>query len=95
MFVERLTRKQVKDFLNEIYSEIVYRYDFDYDKIFEQYHVIVYGRDSNVVINSFSLSDFDVIWTTLTSKYWIKYLYKIFGEEYKVAYLAECEKLFK
>lgn len=93
MFVERLTRKQVKDFLNEIYPE--YRYDFDYDKILEQYHVIVYGMDSNAVINSFSLSDFDVIWTTLKSKYWIKYLYKIFGDEYKEAYLAELAKLFE
>lgn len=40
-----------------------------------------------------TFKDFEAI--GLSTEKWMKYLYKIFGEEYKNAYLAECEKLFE
>ncbi len=95
MFIERLTRKQVKDFLKGIYPENFYRYDFDYHQILKEFDVTVYDKSNSDVIDTFRLCDFDVLYTTWSSEHWIKYLYKIFGEEYKEAYLAECEKLFE
>lgn len=95
MFVERLTRKQVKDFLKGIYPETLYKYEFNYIEIFKEFSVTVYTISNSTEIDHFTLYDFDVLYITWSRKLWIKYLYKIFGEEYKVAYLAECAKIFE
>lgn len=94
MFVERLTEEQVKEFLDEQYDKDYFKYEFKKsERITGMAEYLNYSDEFDV----FWLSDFEVILTISVSmeRNWIKYLYKIFGEEYKEAYLAECTKVFE
>ncbi len=57
---------------------------------------VKYLSDSNKEYDSFILYDFEVACSHSSSieQEWIRYLYKVFGEEYKKAYLEECVKVF-
>lgn len=91
-FIERLTDKQVKIFLDKHYpKEEKYSYGFDKDK----YDIYV-RMDGNHGDNSFnfSLKEYETIGCNCHTQ-WIKYLYEVFGEEYKRAYLDQCAKIFE
>lgn len=94
MFIERLTEEQVKDFLDKQYDKDYFEYEF---KKGERIAGIVKYLNNSDEFDSFWLSDFEVVWSILSNMEndWIRYLYKIFGEEYKEAYLAECAKVFE
>lgn len=97
MFIERLTEEQVKDFLDEQYDKDYLKYEFIHNKkIGTISGTVKYLHDSDE-FDSFWLYDFEVGWCNFSTKEndWIRYLYKIFGEEYKEAYLAECAKVFE
>lgn len=97
MFVERLTEEQIKSFIEEQYDEDHFEYEFAHIKkreIITATVKILYDSDEH---DNFWLLDFEVAWSNSQNieEEWIKYLYKIFGEEYKEAYLAECAKIFE
>lgn len=94
MFVERLTEEQVKEFLDEQYDKDYFKCEFHKSERITGKAEFLNNSDEDDI---FWLSDFEVILTISVSmeRNWIKYLYKIFGEEYKEAYLAECAKIFK
>lgn len=94
MFVERLTEEQVKEFLDEQYDKDYFKYEFKKSERITG--TAEYLNDSDE-FDVFWLSDFEVIFTISSSmeRNWIKYLYKIFGEEYKEAYLADCAQVFE
>lgn len=94
MFVERLTEEQVKDFLHQEYS-VEY-----YQSFFRSYEEAIVGwicEWDGEVFDRPVLYDFEVLYSNMENirNNWMKYLYKIFGEEYKEAYLAECAKIFE
>lgn len=89
MFIEKLTDTQIKDFLHNKYPK---------------YHVQFSRDDSSIlasITNPHSLPD-DYTWneryydfsTSVEDGPWVRYLAKLFGEEYKDAYKADCVKLF-
>lgn len=94
MFIKRLTEEQVKDFLDKQYDKDYLKYEFTPG---ERITGIVEYLTDNEEFDSFWLSDFEVIWSHSSSMKndWLRYLYKVFGEEYKEAYLAECAKVFE
>lgn len=96
MFIERLTEQQIKDFLDEEYDKDYFIYEFTHNKKSNRIVVTVkYLHDSNKY-DSFWLCDFEVICAlSLYSNNWLRYLYKIFGEEYKQAYIQECLSVFE
>lgn len=97
MFVERLTEQQIKDFLDEQYDKNYLKYEFTHNKKRETIIVTVKYLHNSKQFDYFWLFDFEVIWSNSSSmeNNWIRYLYKIFGEEYKEAYLVDCAKIFE
>lgn len=98
MFVERLTEEQVKDFLDEQYHKFTFGYKFERNKSDKSFFGTVEVLYNSSQWESFYLWDFG----GETSRFsfsinvdWIRYLYKIFGEEYKEAYLEYHTKIFK
>lgn len=98
MFVERLSVAQVKDFLNEIYpEEQCFSYSISMSKCTPYIRVCIcnYKTMFNLDIQ---LKDYDAITiykaTISWPHKWLKYLYKVFGEEYKQAYIQECLSVF-
>ena len=90
-FIERLTDEQIYAFLqNEYPKEKRYSSSFIKSKSYIYVSVDENNGDSTI---KFSLHDFYTIGCSRPS-IWIKYLYRIFGEEYKQAYLADCAKVF-
>lgn len=90
-FLERLTDEQVKIFLDRHYpKEEKYSYGFDKNE-----YTIYVRMDRNHGDNSFnfSLQEYGTIGCNCHIQ-WIKYLYEVFGEEYKQAYLDRCAKIF-
>ena len=55
---------------------------------------VVINRNMGDSMFNFTLEEFDSIGYRLPEQ-WLKYLYKIFGDEYKRAYLTECAKIFE
>lgn len=91
-FMERLTDEQIRDFLDRYYPKAD-RYLYNFFKSKDGY--IYVHIDVNYDENTFNITlyDYDSIgchW----HKQWIKYLYEIFGEEYKKAYLEHCAEIF-
>jgi len=91
LFIERLTDEQVRTFLEREYpKKEKYSYSFD------RYEGCIYVRiDQNMgdCLFNISLCEYDTIGYSRTSR-WIKYLYEVFGEEYKKSYLDRCAKIF-
>lgn len=91
-FIERLTDEQLVSFLDEILPKTE-KYVYSYVKSPENIYVVVNKNMGDCMYN-FTLEEFDSIGYRLPDQ-WLKYLYKVFGEEYKQAYLAECAKIFE
>ena len=96
MFIERLTEQQIKDFLDEQYGKDYFKYEFTHNNESERIVGTVKCLHDSKEYDSFWLCDFKMKFgLSLNSNDWLRYLYKIFGEEYKEAYLAECTKVFE
>ncbi len=90
-FIERLTDEQIDAFLQSEYPKDK-RYSSSFIKNKEYIYVSIDENNGDRNFH-FTLYDFCVIGCSRSS-IWIKYLYQIFGEEYKQAYLADCAKVF-
>lgn len=90
-FIERLTDEQIRNFLEREYPKRE-KYSYGFDKRESSIYV---RMDKNFGDNSFnfSLCEYDTIGCNRHAK-WIKYLYEIFGEEYKKSYLDCCAEIF-
>lgn len=93
MFVERLTEEQVKQFVENIYWD-GFKVSVRETTNSETSIYVENTKSSNDCGFTITLEDFGVrgLPSRLT---WVRYLYKIFGEEYKEAYLANCAKVFE
>lgn len=92
MFVEKLTDKQVKSFLEQQYPPKEgwsYSWHFWND---EQNYSCSLEREQNNYVDNIRLEDF--FSDGGSTKAWVKYLYGIFGEEYKQEYVKVCLKIF-
>lgn len=93
-FVQRLSRQQVEEFFSSIYPKEKYEYSIIMADRKCRFIVAsvnkIYAASSDIPIN-FRLEDFDA---TSNKESWIKYLYSIFGESYKEAYLEEAMSIF-
>ena len=91
-FIERLTDEQIRTFLDRHYPKSEkYSYTF-----FKSKHGYIYVHiDKNYDDQMFNITLYDYDSNGCHShKQWIKYLYEIFGEEYKKAYLEQCAEIF-
>lgn len=91
-FIERLTDEQITTFLDEVFPKPE-KYVCSYVKTSENVYISIDFNMGDSMFN-FTLEEFDSIGYRLPDQ-WLKYLYKVFGEEYKQAYLAECAKIFE
>ena len=91
-FVERLTDEQINAYLENDFPKNE-RYVFSYNR-YETYIYVSVDENNGDASFSFTLEEFDARGSVLPGK-WLKYLYKVFGEEYKRAYLSECAKVFE
>ena len=90
MFIQRLSRKEMDGFLNKYYPPMN-----GWNFICTQYNTYFHVKFINKVVNFskvLTLSDFDA--NGISPKKWRKYLYDIFGEEYKKEYINHCLKEF-
>lgn len=97
MFVEKISVNQVKEFLNEIYPKTQ---GFEYLIIMPEqttpqskYIYASVNNDINDFNTNLRLEDYDA--NISRPNEWLKFLYKIFGEEYKQAYIQECLSVFE
>lgn len=97
MFVKRLTEEQIKDFLDEQCDRDYFKYEFTHNKKREIIVATVKYLHNSEEFDSFWLSNFEAIGSCSSSleNIWLRYLYKIFGEEYKESYLENCAKVFE
>lgn len=91
-FIEPLTEKQLTSFLGKLFPRtgdyVVCAWFKHPTKIIV--HVKYKGdRTFKVELEEFAMVGFP------GNEEWLKYLYKVFGEGYKQAYLAECAKIFE
>ena len=89
-FIQRLTDKQIRAFLDEKYPKAE-RYSYYFIERGDDIYVSVNYNMGDSTFN-ISLREFYTIGVDKTQ--WVKYLYSIFGEEYKAAYLKRCEQIF-
>lgn len=90
-FIERLTDEQVIAFLERAHpKQGKYSYNLSRNEGF--IYVLMKENFGNSSFN-FSLYDYDTIGCNRHTL-WIKYLYEVFGEEYKQSYLDYCAKIF-
>lgn len=90
-FIERLTDEQIASFLERVFPK-----KENYECSFRRYPEYIYAsatKSSGGRIFIFKLYDFDTFDLEDGVK-WIKYLYEIFGEEYKQAFLSNIAKIF-
>lgn len=93
-FVQRLSKQQVEEFFSSIYPKEKYEYAIlmtDKKGKFIVASVTKIDADFSDISINFRLEDFDA---TSNKESWIKYLYSIFGENYKEAYLEETMSIF-
>lgn len=107
MFIEQLNEEQVKDFLNKHYgadyfTEDYFKHEIRYSKKRKKIYVSIRlcngHDDGDTEYDYLCLWDFGAETERCYFKIkvkWIKYLYKLFGEEYKQAYLAYHTEIFK
>jgi len=86
-FIERLTDEQVVAFLERTYTD---RGTYPYKFIRKKFNIYVHAKDNRFGFNLFEYNVGGCSYFSL----WIKYLYEVFGEEYKQAYLEHCAKIF-
>lgn len=91
-FVERLTDKQVMAFLERIYPKKE-RYSCSIIKSPNYIYVHVDQNMGDSVFN-FTLEDYNSTIGGNKNGLWLKYLYEIFGEEYKKAFIDEVAEIF-
>lgn len=91
-FIETLTEKQLNNFLGKLFPRTG---DYIVCAWFKHTTKIIVNvkckgdRTFRVELEEFAMVGFP------GTEQWLKYLYKVFGEEYKQAYLAECAKVFE
>lgn len=87
-FVERLTVEQINNFITEQYPN--YRYNFYMGELpnSKKRYISVHIYSENIH-KHYMLFDYEAILPNKTN--WFKFLYKVFGEEYKKAYLKVCD----
>ncbi len=93
-FVQRLSRQQVEEFLSSIYPKEKYNFSIlmtDKKGKFIVASATKIDADFSDIPINFRLEDFDA---TSNKESWIKYLYSIFGENYKEAHLEETMSIF-
>lgn len=93
-FVQRLSRQQVEEFFSSIYPKEKYEFSLvmpGKKGKFIVASVTKMDADFSDISINFRLEDFDA---TSNKESWIKYLYSIFGEKYKEAYLEEAMSIF-
>ncbi len=89
-FIQRLTDEQIKDFLIKYYPN------------YKVHNIIRFKEDNSIFVqiaksqysNSVGYKLYNFNSTLAFPSIWIKYLYSIFGEEYKKAYIDNCLKVF-
>ena len=89
-FIERLTDEQVVTFLERTYPDRG-KYSYEFSRNESSIWVRVNNNFCDFLF-SFSLYEYEVWGNGHTL--WIQYLYEVFGEEYKQAYLEHCAKIF-
>ena len=91
-FIDRLTDEQVSTFLEKNFPKKKHN-SCNFEKHEEAIYVRVDQSTTDESFN-FTLEEFGTIGFSHPGR-WIRFLYKIFGEEYKEAYIAECAKVFE
>lgn len=104
-FIKRLTDEQIKNFLDDCFpkSQANYKVHFYRSKTADSEEIIVNAEWSTGTMfdssESFTLCDFGSRNGNPRINNWIRYLYSIFGEEYKTAYIdrtiAAAESVFR
>ena len=90
-FIERLTDEQIVTFLEKNCFPKIERYSCSLDR--QNGYINVRVDKVNTYLLDFELRNYDVkVWSGYFE--WPKYLYEIFGEEYKKAFLAEVAEIF-
>lgn len=94
MFVERLTKEQVEKFINTIYPKKE-GYKNRIEEI-ENSEIRVYVENTRSAIDYGFIVILGDFYTRKISSEgaWLRFLYKVFGEEYKQAYIEECLSVF-
>lgn len=93
MFIEELTENQIKSFLEQEYPPEEgwsYSWYLFNDKNEPNYRCSL-QREKDDLSKNIRLEDFYS--DGVSSKAWKRYLYEIFGEKYKQAYVEECLKV--
>lgn len=91
-YINLLTDEQIKEFIESMYPT-----DEAYKSNISRIGDIVIAfvdKNDGEKIKPITLYDFNSVGCK-DSSIWIKYLYHIFGEEYKEAYLDMCAKVFE
>jgi hypothetical protein len=95
-FVKRLTDKQIRNFLDELYprsKRFSYSYSYSINSLTKEAYVHVSVEHSlNDYSSSYYFADYDS--NISDPAKWIRYLHSVFGEEYYKAYLAHCANIF-
>ena len=91
-FIERLTDEQIRTFLDRHYPVSV-KYSYTFFKSKDGYIYVHIDKNYDDSMFNITLYDYDSIGCNRHNQ-WIKYLYEIFGEEYKKAYLERCAEIF-
>lgn len=93
-FIRRLSTEQITTFMDSLYpKKLCFSYDFFFTDLdnSECIRVSITNSTTNFT-HTIHLQDFDTS-ISIPDK-WIRYLYKIFGDEYKQAYLDKCATIF-
>lgn len=91
-YLKRLADEQIAEFLQRQYPEGD-GYSFKILRTTEAVYVLMEHKYSCELNFSFILKEYG---SELCScnKQWMKYLYEIFGEEYKKSYMERCAQIF-
>lgn len=90
-YVEQLTIEQIEQFLDTQYPE-QQGYSYNFFRLNGSIRVHVEQNSDECSFN-FSLREYETDYCN-RHKQWIKYLYEVFGEEYKQAYLEYFARIF-
>lgn len=99
MFIEQLKDDQIKEFLGKVYSKdsseicIQRQKYYTHKGTFIKAYINYQDEDGDDFRIRVTLEEFSTCCGDKNKK-WIKFLYGIFGEDYKKAFLNECLKVF-
>ena len=92
-FIERLTDEQIRTYLDKEYSRRGYKYSFYKHDLLSVLCVRFY-RKGDALSVSIRFCDYYAENGSRQTRTWVSYLYNVFGEEYKQAYLEWCNRAF-